>query len=65
MKKLIPASFKRRFRLFQRAYRDWKNRRSIPHAVSRGTLKEPIRLTVSQVIKRTYLFENKVHNLQR
>ena len=65
MRKLIPASFKRRFRLFQRAYRDWKNRHSTPHAVSRGTLNEPIRLTVSQVIKRTSLFENKVHNLQR
>ncbi|MES2555080.1 MAG: VanW family protein [Bacteroidota bacterium] len=65
MKKLIPATFKRRFRLFQRAYRDWKNRGIQPHAVSRNELNEPIQLAVKQIIKRTSLFENKVHNLQR
>lgn len=65
MKKLIPAAFKRRFRLFQRAYRDWKNRHVLPHAVSRNKLNEPVQLAVKQIIKRTSLFENKVHNLQR
>lgn len=65
MKKLIPASFKRRFRLLQRAYRDWKNRRALPHAISRDKLDEPVQITVKQLIKRTSLFENKVHNLQR
>ena len=65
MKKLIPASLKRRFRLFQRAYRDWKNRHVEPQATLRDQLNEPVQLSVKQIIKRTSLFENKVHNLQR
>src|SRR3989344_1811350 len=65
MKKLIPSSLKRRFRLFQRAYRDWKNRLIEPHAASRGVLDDEVKLAVVQAIKRTSLFENKVHNLQR
>lgn len=65
MRKLIPASLKRRFRLFQRAYHDWKTRHIAPHAVSRNKLDEPVQLSVKQIIKRTSLFENKVHNLQR
>ncbi|HLP54292.1 MAG TPA: VanW family protein [Fluviicola sp.] len=65
MKKLVPASFKRRIRLFQRAYHDWKNRHNLPQAVSKGRLDDAIQLSVQQSIKRTSLFENKVHNLQR
>jgi vancomycin resistance protein VanW len=65
MRKLIPASFKRRLRLLQRAYRDWKNRRIEPQAALRSQLNEPVQISVKQLIKRTSLFENKVHNLQR
>jgi vancomycin resistance protein VanW len=65
MKAWIPASLKRRVRLLQRAFSDWNIRQKLPLAQSKGELSEPIRLAVTQLIKRIFLFENKVYNLQR
>jgi vancomycin resistance protein VanW len=35
----------------------------LPLAVSSGTLSDPYKISVSQAIKRTNLYENKIHNL--
>lgn len=58
--RLLPPTLKRSIRLLQRRLRD----RSVTFAKKRGTLNGHKQLLITQQIKRTNLFENKVHNLK-
>lgn len=60
IRRLLPPKIKLQLRLLQRR---WKDRRT-PFAASSGKLDAPVCVFVRQDIKRTNLFENKVHNLQ-
>jgi vancomycin resistance protein VanW len=65
IRQLIPPAIRLQLRLLQRRLSDRKQRMRLPLASSIGTLDEPIQLQINQVIKRSHLFENKVHNLHR
>lgn len=60
IQRFLPPTVKRSIRLLQRRLRD----RSVRFAQKREQLKGNGQLLVTQQIKRTNLFENKVHNLQ-
>jgi len=64
IRKLFPTSLKLRIRIAQRRLSDWRNRKILPLAKSNFSIEGEIQLSVEQVIKRTTLFENKVHNIQ-
>lgn len=58
--RLLPPNVKRTIRLLQRRLRD----RSVALAKKKGTIHGQEQMVVTQQIKRTNLFENKVHNLK-
>lgn len=60
IRRFLPPRIKLQLRLLQRRWND----RNVIFAASSGKLDEPVRISVRQDIKRTSLFENKVHNLQ-
>lgn len=60
IRRLLPASVKVQIRLLQRRWND----RSMPFATSREPISDRQQVAVKQVIKKSHLFENKVHNLQ-
>lgn len=65
IRRLLPASLKLRIRLAGRAFSDWKKRKHSPLAVSGVSQDGDVYWITKQPIKRTSLFENKVHNLRR
>ena len=64
IRKLLPTSLKLQIRIAQRRISDWKNRKALPIARSKVGINGTLQFSVDQVIKRTSLFENKVHNIQ-
>jgi vancomycin resistance protein VanW len=60
IRRLLPPKIKLQLRLLQRRWND----RKTPFAASVGDVSASVRISVRQDIKRTSLFENKVHNLQ-
>ncbi len=64
IRKLLPSSLKLQIRIAQRRISDWKNRHALPIARSKVDIIGTLQFSVDQVIKRTSLFENKVHNIQ-
>lgn len=64
IRKLLPTSLKLRIRIVQRQLSDWRNRKALPIARSKEGIHGELQFSVDQVIKRTSLFENKVHNIQ-
>lgn len=64
IRKLLPSSLKLQIRIVQRRMSDWKNRNALAIARSKVDINGTLQFSVDQVIKRTSLFENKVHNIQ-
>jgi vancomycin resistance protein VanW len=65
IRRFIPPAIRLQLRLLQRRISDRRNRTVLPLATSTGILSHPTQLQIDQSIKRSHLFENKVHNLQK
>jgi vancomycin resistance protein VanW len=65
IRRILPPKIKLQLRLAQRYFSDKKERIVFARTSSDNSALHAIQFSVDQQIKRSYLFENKVHNLHR